>query len=151
MTAGHLHNAIHVARLPIQMDRYNGSRPRRDGGLQCIWIHQHRVFFNLNEDRPSSCKGDGLGGSDESVRYRNDLITRSNTQTTQSEIESICAVADADAGFGLTVACELSLKCLEFFATNEGAVNNCTRDRCIDIGFNREILRVQIAKRNVHQ
>src|SRR4030095_12127509 len=119
MTSGHLHDAIHVARLPIQMDGYNGSRPRRDGRLQRIWIHQHRVFFNINEDRPSSCKCDRLGGGDESVRHRDDLITWPNTQATKSEIESIGAVADANAGFGLTVAGELCFKCLEFCATDE--------------------------------
>src|SRR5919108_4440231 len=129
MTPGYFHDAIHVAGLPIQMDGYNGSRPRCDGGLQRIRIHQHRIFLDINEDRPRSSECDRLGRGDERVGDSDDLIARTYAQAAKGEVERICTVADANTGFCLTVVCELCLECPELFAADEGAVNNRTLDR----------------------
>src|SRR3990170_401989 len=70
------------------MNRNNGARPRRNGGLGLSRIDGVRYRVNVYQDGMRAYSRDRLDGRDERVSDRDDLIAGSDAKRQQAQVKS---------------------------------------------------------------
>ena len=98
----------------------------------------------------SACLGDSLRSGNPGVSRRDHFISRFHSQTPHRNIERVRSVGAGNAVFDTDGFSPGLFKCIHVRASNKGGVGDHLCDRRIDLGFDAEVLRVQINKGNFH-
>jgi hypothetical protein len=80
-------DAVHVARLPRDVDGDDGLRPRGDEGLDGGGVDVEGVGPAIHQDGPRLEVGDHLTGGGKRVSRDDDLVARAETDRLQSQME----------------------------------------------------------------
>ena len=146
MSAREFQNRIHVGRLSKQMNWNNGFCPRAENSFESGRIHRVSLLLYIDEYRPGSTVGDGLGCSHECIRDGDDFIPRSNAAGQKRQPECFRSTANADGVATATVGRERFFEFLDKRATGKGAAINHLANRAVELVSQRRVLRLQIKK-----
>src|SRR5215213_4177982 len=122
------------------MDRHDSLRPRRDGRLDELWVHQHLIVEHVDKDRRRTGHRDPFGSRDEGVGHRDDFITRADSQRSQRQVERVSAIANSDTRLRFAVSCEFVLKTAHLGAAYERTVGDDVLNRRVDFRLDDLIL-----------
>ena len=95
----------HVGALAEEVDRNNGLRALRDGGVDACRVQVERVRVDVGEDGRRAEQRGGLGRGDERERRADHLVARANAERHQRDLERVGPVGDAE-GVDLLVSAE---------------------------------------------
>ncbi len=135
---------IHVDHLPVEMDGHDGPGSRRDGRLDLRDVHEQRVRAHVDEDGPGAERADGLGGGDEREGDGDHFVSLANSDRLEGERQRVGSVGHADAVRGAAERGEVSLECRDLLAEDERCTRQHSGDGFVDLGTDREVLRLQI-------
>ena len=108
-----IYERCQIGRLSVQVDRDDGRRSRAGGGGCCCGIDCHPGQLDIHGHGPRSDHLDRCHGGDCSVRHRDYLVARPDSQRSQGELERIGAAVDADPARAPDEVGELVLESLD--------------------------------------
>ncbi len=85
---------VHVARMPVEVDRHDRLGPRADPGRRRVRVEIQRVGVHVREDRRCPDVDQYVGRSREGKWGRDHLVSRSNPQAYEGQMQ--CGRAGAD-------------------------------------------------------
>src|SRR5581483_11649045 len=85
VSAGEFENRLHVSRLPVKMDRDDGTRAFGDERLELCGIEREGGGINVGKNRRRTEQAHDISGSDVSERGNDDLIAATNAARVERE------------------------------------------------------------------
>src|SRR3546814_1348 len=96
MLTAQIFPTIHVADLPIQMDKYDRARARRNAAASAFDREETAVGLYVSQNGYCARAHDGKRSRERRHRCGDDLITISNFERAQDQFDRIHAVPNAD-------------------------------------------------------
>src|SRR5512139_2382211 len=93
-----VNNFIHIAGMPIEMDRNDSLCLGSDGGLNLVNV-DIEIVCNVHQDRCCPTLHDSPYCSNKSMSYCNDFITGSKSKRTRRQIKGIRPRIDTNGMF----------------------------------------------------
>src|SRR6266480_923483 len=97
-------HGIHVYRMPIYMHGHDGTRARRNLGLDLTHIHTPVAWIAIDKNWYTTITRDCQGTGNNGKRGHNNLVARFETEASDSDLEGGRPVADGDA-IAFTAVC----------------------------------------------
>ena len=143
-------DARHVRRLTQQMHRQDAFRARRYFRFDQRRIDRVVVFLHIHKNRTRSALGNHLGGGNPTIGGRDDFITRPHPQHLQDDKNGIRSIGHAHAVLRAHSRSVFPFECLHKRTPNKGRFFNHRRYRGVDFRLERDVLGLEVKKRNFH-
>ena len=101
------HDAVHLCGHPIQVHRDNRFCVRRDCGFELVWVHGSAHRMDVHKDWLGTDVADGPCSGYKRHGDGNDLVSWTDIQAAQSQVQSARAAVDAHTMINAAVAPEL--------------------------------------------
>ena len=117
---GYREDCIHIGRLPVQVDRYDGSSLLRDMTLDLTGIDVVSLGMDVHKNRLSARMDYCFSGSHKAVRRRYDLIVAADSQRPECKYQRIGSVGDTNRVFDLAEFGKRSFKLIDLRSSYKG-------------------------------
>src|SRR5215467_9954008 len=121
VTGSDAFDAGHVSRLPIEMYRHDGARPRSHEPFDLYRIDSESDGIDVGEHRPGADHGDRERGECGRQLRRDDLVAGPDAEGPQRKRDGVRTGADANSMGRAGRRCELVFKCFDFGTQHEPA------------------------------
>src|SRR5216684_4945061 len=142
-----LANGRHLGRLPVEMDRENGTRARGDGGLDAIRIEVVRPRVRLDGHGPRAGMRDGQPGGDVGVGWDDHLGAAADAGGAEHQMEGIESVGHADAVFDAAVGGKVALEGFDLLAEDVPAGLHDPARGGVELGTQLVVRRLHVEER----
>src|SRR5262249_31693375 len=150
MLARDRQDRVHIAWLPVKMNRDQGPGARSDGGFDQIRIDIEAGVAHIHQNRTRSERGNRESRRDKGVRGHQDFVPWFDPENFESQPNRIKSAADTDHLFGSEILAEFFLEVLNLPAQDEITSGEHAGNGRLYLGSNRRVLRLQIDKWNLH-
>ena len=144
-----LHQAVHLHKPAVQIDRQDGLGPGRDRRLDEVDIHVV-VGADVDQHRGRADLVDHRHGRHEGVRDRDHLVAGPDANGLQEKSHAIGAVAHSDRVGGADERSQVALEVKHLVAHDEVAFRKHVPHRLHDLGFDALKLFARFPESNRH-
>ena len=144
---GDRHHGAHVDAAAVEVYRDDGPGPGRDRGLHSGYVHQQRLWIDVDEAWDRAAPDDRLGRGGEGVRDRDHLVAFTHVNRPQRQLERVGAVGAGHRLPHSAIRGELSFEAAHFLALDEVRGGEDTIDRRVDLRAKLLVLGPQVSQR----
>ena len=137
---------IHVRNLSEKMHRNNGLGSGSASLFQQGRVHRVSALIDIDKYRPGPGISDRFGRGHKGVGHCDDLVTRSNPASEQSEPKRVCAIAHTDGISRVAEGRELILELRDERSTGKSTAVDDFADGLIELSAKRSVMRLKIEK-----
>jgi hypothetical protein len=141
---------IHIRGLTIQVDRYDGARPRGYGLGNKSGIEVVSAFVRIDGDRYCSSVRHREPRGNVGVRRHYDFVAGTDSSGAKDQMKGIETIGNSDAMLGTAIGGKFLFECLNLFAKHIPARRHDAVECCVKFIADFAVRRTHIQKRYRH-